>query len=1090
MKRLAHFFIDQPVFAAVLSLLIVLGGSVAIFSLPITEYPEITPPEVTVQTTLPGATAEVLEKTVAVPIEESVNGAKNIIYLSDRMANDGSYNLRCFFKAGSDPDTDAQEVQNRVLQAESTLPAYVVQNGIVVKKRTPTTLAIISLFSKDKTFDSLFLSNYEQIHLLDPLIRVKGVGTYELHGRTYAMRLWLEPDRMAALGVTAADVRDALTAQNNQIPPGDLGTSPAAPGTSEEYVVTANNELSTPEQYDDMVIRRGSNGSVLRLRDIGHAELGPRAAGTFTDVSGYPGASLQLYEAPGGNALKAVKDVRQQLGKLTRDIPPGVQVGVTLDTTLYIRESIKEVLKTLGIALVLVLVIVYLFLGTFRATLIPMLAVPVSLIGAVGTFALLGFSINLLSLFGLVLAIGLVVDDAIIVVEAVERHVEDGDDPKEAAKKAMDEVSRAILAIALVLSFVFIPIAFISGITGSFYRQFSLALASSLLISAFVAVSLTPAMCGAFLKPKKKDEKKKAPLAWLAWLTDKFKALFDKLAELHTKLLKRILPRWGWASVALGVVVGLIVLLAFNVPSGFIPAEDQGYFYITLSTPDGTSLQRTEEVSRVAEQRLKGMPGVRYINTLGGYTFLEDADQANATTYIVDLEPWGKRTGKGLDVKSLMKRSSSLLEDLPDVEVTPQEPASVPGLGGAGGFTFQLEDLRGGSTKKLADVAETLTREAAKRPELDSVYDTIRMAVPQVDIKVDRDRANALGVPVSSVFDSLQIQLGGLIVNNFNRFGRIYKTILQADERYRSNPDDIHAIYVRSNAGGMVPLSDLLTMQSAIGPNAVQRFNMYRSIEISGGAAKGYSSGQALAAMEKLAKKLPSDYGFEWSGIAYQEKQAQGRSAPIFALALVFVYLVLAAQFESWLTPLSVLLAIPTGALGVFLALKVTGLDDSVYAQIGLVTMIGLTAKNAILIVEFAQQSLDGGKNPQEAGMEGAKMRFRPILMTSLAFILGMLPLVFSSGAEAVSRRTLGATILGGMLATTLLTVFITPIFWVSIEGYSAKRKAKAEENNKGKESDKQSPQNDQDDQDKDRDRAKPSPEDEGNGPMPEGAHA
>lgn len=1045
MKSLAHFFIDQPVFAAVISLLIVLGGGVAMFSLPITEYPELTPPEVSVQTTLPGATAEVLEKTVAVPIEERVNGAKDIIYLSDRMSNDGSYNLRCFFKAGSDPQTDAQEVQNRVLQAEASLPAIVVQNGITVKKQTPTTLAIVSLYSKDRTFDSLFLSNYEQIHLLDPLIRVKGVGFHQLHGRTYAMRLWLKPDRMAALGVTANDVRNALTSENNQIPPGDLGTSPAPPGTEQEYAVTANNELTTPEQFANIVIRRSPNGSVLRFRDIGRVELGPRATGTFTDVSGYPGAALQLYEAPGGNALTAVKDVREQVRKLARNVPPGAQLAVTLDTTLYIRQSIREVLKTFFIALALVLVIVYLFLGTFRATLIPMLAVPVSLVGAVGTFALLGFSINLLSLFGLVLAIGLVVDDAIIVVEAVERHIEDGDSPKDAARKAMDEVSRAIFLIAIVLSFVFVPIAFISGITGSFYRQFALALASSLLISAFVAVSLTPALSSVFLKASEKDKKEGKSKNPLRWLTRKFSDLFDKLTELYTDLLEKILGRWGWASVGLAVLIGLVALLAFHVPSGFIPAEDQGYFYITLSMPDGTSLQRTQEVSRVAEKRLKTMPGVRYINTLGGYTFLEDADQSNAATFIVDLQPWGKRTGSGLDVKSLMKRSAKLLEDLPDAEITPQEPASVPGLGGAGGFTFKLEDLHHGSIDKLADTADSFTREAAKRPELDTIYNTVRIATPQVHVTVDRDRANALGVPVKDVFETMQIQLGGLIVNNFNRFGRIYKTILQADAGYRSTPDAIRNLYVRSASGGMVPLSDLVTLHRTVGPNVLQRFNMYRSVEISGGAAKGYSSGEALAAMEKLAKRLPPDYGFAWSGIAYQEKQAQGRSAPIFALTLVFVFLVLSAQFGNWLTPLSVLLAIPTGALGVFLALMITGLDDSVYAQIGLVTMIGLTAKNAILIVEFAIQSRERGKSPREAGMVGAKMRFRPILMTSLAFIFGMLPLVFSSGAEAVSRRTLGATILGGMLATTLLTVFITPIFWVAIENFSDKRKEKKE---------------------------------------------
>lgn len=1023
--------------AAVLSLLIVLGGGVSIFSLPITEYPEITPPEVTVKTTLPGATADVLEKTVAAPIEARVNGAKDMLYMSSRMSNDGSYTLQATFKPKSNPDIDAVEVQNRVLQAESVLPAYVVQNGIVVKKRTPTTLAIVSLYSPQRTFDSLYLSDYTEIHVMGPMLRTEGVGDYELHGRTYAMRLWLQPDRMGGLGVTADDVRDALVAQNTQTPPGQLGMSPSVAGSLNEYSVTANTELTTGAQFDNIVVRRGQDGSVVRLRDFGHAELGPRATGTFTNVSGLPGASLQLYEAPGGNALKAVRELRQKLGKLQSSIPPGVKTEVSLDTTLYIRQSIEEVLKTFFIALVLVLLIVYLFLGSFRATLIPMAAVPVSLVGTVGVFALLGFSINLLSLFGLVLAIGLVVDDAIIVVEAVQRHLEDGDEPREAAEKAMKEVSRAILAIALVLSFVFIPIAFIKGITGSFYQQFALTLASSILISAFVAISLTPVLCATFLKQRERRK------GFLAGITDRFNRLFERGVAAYTRLLKRVIELWGWATVSVAALMGAVIVLALIVPTGFIPSEDQGYFYLTLTLPDGTSLDRTEEISRIAEQRLLKLPGLQSIDTLGGYTFLEDADQSNTTTFIVDLQPWSKRTGSAMTANALMKRAAAMLEDLPDAEITPQQPASVPGLGGAGGFTFELQDRQGGSIEKLADVAEKLSRKAAEAPELDAIYNTVRVDVPQVDLTVDRDKANSLGVPLNTVFNSLQIDLGGLIVNNFNRFGRIYKTILQADDRFRSNPDGMRNIMVRTgpDAGSqMVPLANLLTMRASSGPNVLQRFDMYRNIEISGGPAKGYSSGQALAKMEKLAQALPKGYGYSWSGMAYQQEKAQGRSTPIFVLALVFVYLVLAAQFESWLTPLSVIIAIPAGALGLYAALWVSGLDDSIYAQVGLVTMIGLTAKNAVLIVEFATQHREAGKNPTEAGLEGARLRFRPILMTSMAFILGMLPLLFASGAEAVSRRTLGTAVVGGMLSTTLLTIFITPIFWVAIEAFVDRR--------------------------------------------------
>lgn len=1040
MKSLSLFFIDHPVFAAVLSLLIVLAGAVSIFSLPVTEYPDITPPEVTVKTVVPGATAQALQDTVAVPIEERVNGAKDMIYMSSRLSNDGSYTLQATFKPGSNPDIDAVEVQNRVLQAESVLPPYVVQNGIVVKKRTPTTLMLVSLYSPDHSFDSLYLSNYAQIHLLGPMLRTSGVGDYELHGLTYAMRLWLDPIRMGALGVTADDVASALTSQNTQTPPGQIGASPTASGTRAEYNVVANNELTTPEQYDDIIVRQTPDGSILRMRDFSHAEMGARATGTFSNVNAAPGTSIQLYQMSGGNALQTVSKIRKTLQGLTSNLPSGIKYAVTLDTTLYIRQSIREVLTSLMIALFLVLVIVYLFLGTFRATIIPMIAVPVSLIGSVAVFAVLGFSINLLTLFGLVLAIGLVVDDAIIVVEAVERHIEDGDEPQAAAKKAMEEVSRAILAIALVLSFVFIPIAFIKGITGSFYRQFALTLASSILLSAFVAISLTPALCGVFLKKQEKSG------GLLRRISTGFGSLFCRLEDGYAWLLERVIGRWGCSLLAVGLIVGCTALLAFTVPSGFIPNEDQGYFYITLTLPDGTPLDRTHEISQIAEERVLKMPGVQYVSTLGGYTFLEDAEQPNATTLVVDLLPWSKRTRSSLSVTSLMSRAETELSDLPDAQVTPQAPAAVPGLGGAGGFTFELQERQGRSIERLADTAETLSRKAAREPALRDIYNTVRVDVPQVTVNVDRDKANALGIPLDSIFKSLQIQLGGLIVNNFNRFGRIYKTMIQADDAFRSSPEGIRDIYVRTSAAmgsRMLPLMNVVKLGSSTGPNVIMRFDMYPCIEISGNPAKGHSSGEALQTMEKLAKSLPRSMGYDFSGMAYQQVQAQGKSTPIFILALVFVYLVIAAQFESWLTPLSVLIAIPTGALGVYAALWIGGLDNSIYAQVGLVTMIGLTAKNAVLIVEFATQSRSRGQSPLEAGREAAKLRFRPILMTSMAFMLGMVPLVLASGAESISRRTLGAAVLGGMLLTTLLTIFITPVFWVAIETFASRHQNK-----------------------------------------------
>ena len=1040
MKRFACFFIDNPVFAAVLSLLIVLTGAVALFRLPVTEYPDVIPPEVTVKTVVSGATVDVLEQSVAVPIEERVNGAKDMQYMMSRLSNDGSYTLSVIFKPGTDPDLDALEVQTRVLQAQSELPPQVVQNGIVVKKRSASTLMIVSLYSPDRSRDSLYVSNYFQIHALGPLTRAKGIGDYEQHGRTYAMRVWLQPDRMAGLGITMDDVRDALTAQNTQTPPGLIGGSPAAPHTDVSYNVVTNSELHTPAEYENIIVRQAGGGAVLRLRDFGRAELGPREAGTFTDVNGLPGTSLQIYELPAANSLDTAKQIRGALKNLESSLEPGLKYAVSLDTTLYVTQSIHDVMKTFFVALFLVLVIVYAFLGTLRATLIPMLAVPVSLIGSLGVFTAFGFSINLLSLFGLVLAIGLVVDDAIIVVEAVQRHIEDGADPHQAARKAMTEVSRAILAVALVLSFVFIPIAFIPGITGSFYRQFALAIAASLLISAFVALSLTPALCAVFLRPEKGNR------GLMRKLTGKFAELFEKLSHAYGRLLERVIHRSGWGAALLALLGVAIGLLSQVVPTGFIPSEDQGYFYVTLSMPDGMSLQKTEEISRAAEQRLLQLPGVQYINTLGGYTFLEDSDQPNTTTLILALKPWNERTGKDLDAESLMKRAETLLADIPEAQVTPQAPAAVPGLGGAGGFTLELEDQQGGSLEHLVDVAETLSNKAAQDPTLDSVYDTVRMDVPQIRIDVDRDKAGALGVPLDSIFDSMQVALGGLIVNNFNSFGRIYKTVLQADARYRSEPDAIRDIYVRTSSmrgAQMMPLSNLVSLSTTTGPNVLQHLNLYRSVEISGGPAKGYSSGQALAAMEKLAKGLPAGMGYQWVDLAYQEEQASGKSLPIFLVIVVFVFLVIAAQFGSWLTPLSVLFAIPTGAFGVYLALWVSGQDNTIFTQVGLIAMVGLTAKNAVLIVEFATQRRTQGAAPREAGLDGAKLRFRPILMTSLAFIFGMLPLVVSSGAESISRRGLGIAILGGMLMGTLLTIFVTPIFWVAIESFAMQRRAR-----------------------------------------------
>lgn len=1031
--KIPDFFINRPIFAIVISSIIFIAGALALLVLPVNEYPNITPPVVEVKAAYPGAPAEMVEKVIAIPIEENVNGAKDMISMASRSSNDGTYSLECTFRPGSDPDIDAVEVQNRVLQSQDSLPRYVIDNGVIVGKRTPTTLMIISIYSPKRTYDSLFLSNYAQIHVIDPVTRTPGVGDYDQHGEDFAMRLWVKPDRMAALGITAGDVRTAVETQNQQTPTGQIGSPPSATGTNLQFNVVANNEITEATTYDDMIVRHAPNGSVLRFRDFGHAQLGARNYSTFTSLNGLPVTSIMLYQLPTANALQVERSVKQTMDELAKNFPPDVKYAITMDSTSFIVASIREVLITLGIAVVLVFLVVYLFLGNLRATLIPILAVPVSLVGTLAVYAMLGFSINLLTLFGLVLAIGLVVDDAIIVVEAAERHLSDGATPIEAARLAMKDVSRAVIAIALVLSFVFIPIAFIPGITGSLYRQFALTLASSILLSAFVALSLTPALCRLLLK---KHEEKKRSHHPIRWVIAKFNTGFAWLEASYTDVLGHVVRHWIWMTAAMAVLCAVIGLMLWKTPTGFIPEEDQGYFYITLTLPDGTSLRRTAEVAKKAEALVDQLPGVQYVNTLGGYTYLEDSNQPNAATLVVALKPWEQRERPGLDVDSLMARAQQSLHGLSAAEVTPLTPAAVPGLGGSGGFTFQLQDRSGHPMEYLADQARVLTDKARKNPQLTDLFDSVQMQVPQINVKIERDKVNALDVPVSGVVDSLQMFLGGITINNFTRFGRIYKTILQAEPKYRSDPRDIESIYVRSQGASgaqMIPLSNLVTVRPTLGPNIVQRFNLYRSVEISGANAAGYSTGQALNEMDKLGKALPQGMGYQWSGIAYQQQKSSGTSGLVFVLSLVFVFLTLAAQFESWTIPASILFAVPTGIIGALIGIWIRGIDNNIYVQIGIVTLIGLTAKNAVLIVEFGVQQIAEGLSPFDAAIKASRLRLRPIIMTSLAFIFGMLPLVIASGAGSQSRHALGTAVFGGMISTTLLAIFFVPAFFLAI---------------------------------------------------------
>lgn len=1042
--KISNFFIDRPVLSIVLSAIIFIAGALSLLKLPINEYPNITPPVVDVKAGYPGAPAEMIEKTIAIPIEENVNGAKNLISMASRSANDGTYSLECTFRPGSNPDIDAVEVQNRVLQSQDSLPRYVIDNGIIVGKRTPTTLMIISLFSPDRTYDSLFLSNYAQIHVIDPITRTPGIGDYDQHGHDFAMRLWVNPARMAALGVTAGDVKNAVETQNSQTPSGQIGSPPSAAGTNLQFNVVANNQITQPSVYDSMIVRHAADGSVLRLRDFGHAALGARNYSTFTSLNGLPVTSIMLYQLSDANALDVAREVKATMKSLAKNFPSGVRYAITMDSTQFIVESIGEVLKTFLIALGLVFVVVYLFLGNLRATLIPVLAVPVALVGTLGVYAVLGFSINLLTLFGLVLAVGLVVDDAIVVVEATERHLREGVSGREAARRAMQDVSRALIAIVLVLNFVFIPMAFIPGVIGSLYRQFAITLSACTLLSSLVALTLTPALCGMFLRHSRPNRRN--PLTWIIL---KFNAGFARMEHGYNALLERVAGRWIFAAVAMVLICATVLALVSTLPTGFVPQEDQGYFYMALTLPEGTSLMRTEQVALKAEAILDKLPGVQYVNTLGGYTYLEDSNQPNAATLVVDLKPWRERTAPGLDVNSLMDRAQNSLRGLADAEATPLSPAAVPGLGESGGFTFQLQDRSGHSIVELAEVARKFSLKARANPALTDIFDSVKTQVPQVNIHIDRDKANVLGVPISSIADSLQMFLGGITVNNFTRFGRIYKTVVQAEPQYRSDPEDIRNVYVRtSNSGSkgqMIPLPNLVEITPSLGPNIVQRFNLYRSVEISGDNSPDHSSGQALTAMEHLAKGLPHGYGYQWSGIAYQQQKSGGTSVIVFGLSLIFAFLILAAQFESWIVPWSVILAVPTGAVGAFLAIWMRGIANNIYVQIGVVTLIGLTAKNAVLIAEFASQQIRNGVAPLQATLQASRLRLRPILMTSLAFIFGMLPLVIASGAGSNSRHALGTAVFGGMISTTLLVIFFVPIFFLAIMERISRKKSRQE---------------------------------------------
>lgn len=1039
---MAAFFVRRPIVAIVIALATTLLGAVSLLGLPISQYPEIVPPQITLTTTYTGADALTIEQAVATPIEQQMNGVDRSLYIQSINANDGTMTQNVTFEVGSDIDIDNVLVQNRFSQAQASLPPDVKNYGVTVKKSLAFPLVVFSFFSSDDRYDSNFLANYALININDALARVKGVGDIRIFGASdYALRIWLKPDVMARLGLTVEDVQSAVRAQNVVNPAGRVGAEPTPPGTPLTYTVRAQGRLVTPEEFGDIILRQTESGAVVILRDVAEVELGALTYGQSGSFKGRPAAVVAAFQSPGSNALEVASQLEARLQELKKNFPPTLEYEISLDTTAPVKGGIEEILTTLVEAVILVVLVVFVFLQSFRATLIPLLTVPVSLIGAFAVFPLLGFSINTLSLFGLVLAIGLVVDDAIVVVEAVEHHIEQGLDPKEATLQAMREVSAPVIGIALILAAVFIPVAFMGGITGRLYQQFALTIAISVLISAFNALTLSPALAAMLLKPKGEAK------GLFGRLGGAFNRWFGRVTQRYTRINRFLMRKLAIPLLLLVGVSAVAYATGTRLPTGFVPEEDQGYLIVGVQLPSGASLERTRAVFAKVEDEFKKIDGIRGYNSVAGFSILTRTAASYMGTAFVGLKPWKER-GEGQEAAAIAQKLNIAFSKIPEASLFAVLPPAIPGISAAGGFSMMLQDRSGSSVDYLATEVARFVGEARKRPELSGVMTTFSDNVPQLFAEVDKEKALKLGVPLSQVYGALQTFWGGVYINDFTRFGRQWRVFAQAAPNYRERPDNITQLYARTQLGEMVPLSTLVKMRTVTGPEYTTRFNLFRAAEILGSPAAGYSSGQALDALEAVATQvLPEGMGFEWNALSYQERVAAGNSARALGLSLVFVFLILAALYESWSLPFSVLLSTPVAMLGAYVGLLSRRFDNNVFAQIGLVMLVGLTAKNAILIVEFAKMRLEQGDNLVEAALEGARLRLRPILMTSFAFIFGCLPLWFATGAGGASRQILGTTVVSGMLAATLFGIFFIPSLFVFVERLmsygSTKKKAR-----------------------------------------------
>ena len=1027
---MAKFFIYRPVFAIVTAIVLTLCGIIAGISLPIAQYPQITLPTIRVSAVYPGASAEVVEQAIAQPIEEQVNGVEGMLYMSSSSSGNGGYNLDITFGLENNADIAAVQVQNRSSQANARLPSEAISAGITTKKQTPDVLMYLALVSPNGTYDELFLANYATINVVEAIKRIKGVGNVSLFGAEFGMRLWLRPDRMASLGVTPSDIYRAIQEQNAQAPAGQVGQMPAPKTQQFQYGVEVRGRLSEVSEFEEIIVRAKPDGSFVRVRDVARVELGAKDYVFQSRLNGQPAAAFSINLTPDASALETAGLINAELKSLATSFPADLSYDVVLDNTVFVKASLNEVVHTFFEALLLVLVVVFLFLQNWRATVIPMLAVPVSLVGTFAAFTLLGFTINTLTLFGMVLAIGIVVDDAIVVVEAVEHHMEhSGLNARDATLRAMEEVSGPVVAIALILAAVFVPVAFLGGISGVMYKQFAITVAVSTVLSAFVALSLTPALCALMLKPKDKNQR--------PGLTGRFfggfNRVFEHLTDSYGRKVQTLIRRSLLSLLMLGILIFAAFGLMNKVPGGFVPSEDQGYFLGSVQLPAAASLNRTEIVTSKVDAILKSHEAVDKRLIINGYNILNGAPQSDSALFVATLKPWAERSTDSL--KTVIIGTYLQAAKLPEAIILAFNPPPIPGLGSTGGFSFKLQDRSGGTPQELAKVADDFMAAARQRPEIGSIYSKFNPRTPAYRLAVDREKAKKLGVPISDVTNALQTFLGGLNVNDFSRFGRTYKVTMQAEPEYRSDIQGIGLFHVRNGDNQMIPLSTLVTPMPTSAPTVLERYNLYRTAELGGNPGAGYSSGDAIAAMEDVAATtLPAGYGFEWSGISRQEKESAGKAPIVFGLAIVFVFLFLAALYESWAVPFAVLFAVPLGVFGAMLGLWLTGLTNNIYAQIGLILLIGLAAKNAILIVEFAKMKREEGEDAVSAAIAAAKLRLRPIIMTSFAFILGVVPLIIASGAGAAARVSMGITVFAGMLAATLLAIFMVPVLFVAVD--------------------------------------------------------